>query len=65
MLARDLNEFKFDFRLFPHLMKYNYAYKYYIDESFISMKSLLRSLLFSTKKSLSEDADMNSYHMIL
>jgi hypothetical protein len=64
ILTRENNDFKFDFRLFFHLIKYNYAFKYYIDESFISIKSLLRSLLLSTKKSVSEDADLNSYHII-
>lgn len=44
ILDRDTNDFKFDFRLFTYLAKYNYAYKFYVDESFISMKSLLRSL---------------------
>lgn len=55
VLNRDSNEFKFDFRMFSYFAKYNYAYKFYIDESFVSIKSLLRSLLSNTKKSLSEE----------
>jgi len=47
IMARELSDFKFDFRLFSYLTKYSYAYKYYVDESFISMKSLLRSVIFN------------------
>lgn len=61
LMSRDVNDFKFDFRLFAHLSRYSYAYKYYIDESFISMKSLVRSHAFSSKKSLIDD----SFHITL
>ncbi|KAL4472010.1 hypothetical protein ABPG72_018512 [Tetrahymena utriculariae] len=64
IMSREISDFKFDFRLFSYMTKYQYAYKYYIDESFISMKSLLRSLIFNTKK-FNEESEINAYHILL
>ena len=63
IMGRELSEFKFDFRLFSYLTKYQYAYKYYVDESFISMKSLLRSVIFNSKK-LTDENEHNAYYAV-
>ena len=50
LINRETSEFKFDYKLFPFLTRFNFAYKYYLDEALSSMKNLSKSLINSYKK---------------
>ena len=49
-MVRESKDYKFDFKLFPFLKQYDYAYKIYLDEALLSLRNISKTANNTLKK---------------
>ena len=50
LIQKDNKDLKFDYKMFPFLDRFQFAYKLYLDEALISMRNISRAFMNSLRR---------------